>query len=310
MDAKAEAAEAELLHDERVEQAHEVGAGADEVALVRERPVERACPAELPTPFQDEHGAPGPGQVGGRRQPVVAPAHHHGVPATSGELGERAREPDTPVTLAHAHGAVLPLSPWNVPAPGRRWPTFATTTPLWPRSSGSWSPTTSPSCAPVPAAAGTTANQAVDAAPTGPVRTRTSITTEATAGEEVGAAHRDARQRKVVGGPEQDHPLDGAADREDARVGRGGHRSRVDVAGVGRDDRLGRGSRHAACDRLLQGVLDRPAERGRLARVERPGHRGGTHAAAVAHVTAGPLPPAPAGGVRPIVRAGPRRPPC
>ena len=93
-EAQAAAAEVELAHHQLVEQADDVGAGADDVAVVGERPLQRAGAAEPLAPLEHEDAAAGPRQVGGRGQPVVAAADDDDVPLAAGEVAERLRQTD------------------------------------------------------------------------------------------------------------------------------------------------------------------------------------------------------------------------
>ena len=95
------ALEPQLADDERVQQADYIGAGADYVALVREGALERAGAAEAVTALEHEDLLAGPGEVGGRRQAVVAAADDDRVPLARGELGERRRQPDLPGQRGH-----------------------------------------------------------------------------------------------------------------------------------------------------------------------------------------------------------------
>ena len=88
--------EAELLDHELVEQADDVRAGADAVALVVERALERAGAAEPLPPFQHEHRLPGSGQVRRGGEPVVAAADDDRVPALGRQLLDRGGKPDLP----------------------------------------------------------------------------------------------------------------------------------------------------------------------------------------------------------------------
>ena len=95
-DPVAVALELELGDHHRVEQADDVGAGADHEALVGERALERAGAAELLAALEHEHRAAGPGEVGGGGEPVVAAADDDRVPVARGELGDRRRQADAP----------------------------------------------------------------------------------------------------------------------------------------------------------------------------------------------------------------------
>ncbi len=87
------AAQVELAHHQLVEQADDVGAGADHEALVGEGALQRAGAAEPLAALEHEHAAPGPGQVGGGGEAVVAAADDDRVPLARGELAERLRQP-------------------------------------------------------------------------------------------------------------------------------------------------------------------------------------------------------------------------
>ena len=86
VDVEAAALEAELLDHEVVEQADDVGAGADDVVGVGERALERARAAEPLAALEHEHGLAGAGEVGGAGEPVVAAADDDRVPVAGGEL--------------------------------------------------------------------------------------------------------------------------------------------------------------------------------------------------------------------------------
>ena len=88
-EAQAAPAEVELAITELVEQADDVGAGADDEALVGERPLQRAGAAEPLAALEHEHAAAGPRQVGGRGEAVVAAADDDRVPLAA----RRARRP-------------------------------------------------------------------------------------------------------------------------------------------------------------------------------------------------------------------------
>jgi len=88
------ATEVELVDHELVEQADHVGAGADQVARIGERLLERAGTAELLASLEHQRGASGAGEVGGRGEAVVTPADHDRVPVAGGELTKGRRQPD------------------------------------------------------------------------------------------------------------------------------------------------------------------------------------------------------------------------
>ena len=93
-DPVAVAAEVELVDHDLVEQADDVGARADDEALVGERALERRRAAELLAPLEDEHPLAGLRQIGGGREPVVAAADDDRVPLARGELGDRLGQAD------------------------------------------------------------------------------------------------------------------------------------------------------------------------------------------------------------------------
>ena len=95
-EAQAAAAEVELAHHQLVEQADDVGAGADDVTVVGEGALEGAGAAEPLAALENEDAAPGPRQVGGRGEAVVAAADDDHVPLAGGEVAERLRQPDLP----------------------------------------------------------------------------------------------------------------------------------------------------------------------------------------------------------------------
>ena len=97
-DPVAVALELELADHQAVEQADDVGAGADQVARVRKRLLQRARSADPLPSLEHQHRAAGSRQIGGSREPVVPPADHDRVPVPGGQLAERGRQPD----LAHA----------------------------------------------------------------------------------------------------------------------------------------------------------------------------------------------------------------
>ena len=88
---KAAPAQVELGDHELVEQADDVGARADDEALVGERALERAGAAQALAALEHEHRAAGAREVGRRGQAVVAAADDDGVPLARGELGQRLR---------------------------------------------------------------------------------------------------------------------------------------------------------------------------------------------------------------------------
>ena len=105
-DAVAVALELELGDHDRIEQADDVGAGADHVALVVERALQGAGAAELVAALEHEHRLAGLREIGGRREPVVAAADDDHVPRARRELGDRRGQPDPPgdgVDVGRAH---------------------------------------------------------------------------------------------------------------------------------------------------------------------------------------------------------------
>ena len=80
--------------DQLVEQADDVGAGADHVLLVGERALERAGPAQPLAPLEHEDRLAGAREVGSGGEAVVPPADDHDVPAAGGELGNGRGQPD------------------------------------------------------------------------------------------------------------------------------------------------------------------------------------------------------------------------
>ena len=89
-DLDAALAEAQLGDHELVENADDVGAGADDVALVGEWPLERAGAADALAPLEHEDALALARQVRGCGQPVVAPADDDDVPVARRELGDGA----------------------------------------------------------------------------------------------------------------------------------------------------------------------------------------------------------------------------
>ena len=83
----------QLLHHQVVQEADDICAGADQVALVRKRALKRAGTSQLLAALEHEHRAPGPRQIGRRREPVVPAAHDDHVPATPRQLADRRRKP-------------------------------------------------------------------------------------------------------------------------------------------------------------------------------------------------------------------------
>jgi hypothetical protein len=99
-------AQSQLLDDEWVQQADQVGTRADQPGRITERLLERARTAELLPSLQDEHTATLPGQVRGCGQPVVPASDHHHVPASPGQIGQWGRQPDPPELILDAHLAM------------------------------------------------------------------------------------------------------------------------------------------------------------------------------------------------------------
>ena len=99
--AVAVARQRELLDHQRVQQADEVRARADDEAGIAERPFERARAADLIAALEHEHRPARPREVGGGGEPVVASADDDGVPGTRRQLrGFRSR-----------HRAIMPGCP-------------------------------------------------------------------------------------------------------------------------------------------------------------------------------------------------------
>ena len=94
MDVEAALLEAELLDHEVVEQADDVGAGADDVVRVGERALERARAAEPLAALEHEHGLAGLGEVGRAGEAVVAAPDDDRVPVAGGELRDGRGQPD------------------------------------------------------------------------------------------------------------------------------------------------------------------------------------------------------------------------
>ena len=86
--------EAELGDDPLVEQADDVGTGADPVAVVGERGLQRAGATEALAGLEDQDRLPGLGQVGRRGQAVVATTDDDRIPVPGRQLGHGHREPD------------------------------------------------------------------------------------------------------------------------------------------------------------------------------------------------------------------------
>ena len=112
---KAAAAQVELGDHELVEQADDVGARADDEALVGERALERAGAAQALAALEHEHRAAGAREVGRGGQAVVAAADDDGVPLARGELGQRLGEPDLAEPGCDlVHAAVLRSGSWAI----------------------------------------------------------------------------------------------------------------------------------------------------------------------------------------------------
>src|SRR5262249_50962831 len=93
---EAAALEVELVDHQLVEQPDDVGAGADRVALVGERALERAGAAQPLPALEHQDLLARLGQVGRRGQAVVAAAHHDGVPVRLRQFLARSRQPAPP----------------------------------------------------------------------------------------------------------------------------------------------------------------------------------------------------------------------
>jgi hypothetical protein len=78
--------ELQLADDQPIQQAYHVGAGADQVAGVGKRLLQRAGPTELFPALEHQHRAAGSSQIGGRRQPVVPAADNDRVPLSRAQL--------------------------------------------------------------------------------------------------------------------------------------------------------------------------------------------------------------------------------
>ena len=107
-DLDAALAEAKLGDHELVENADDVGAGAHDVALVGERPLQRAGPADALAPLEHEDALAFARQVRGGGQAVVAAADDDDVPVLRGQLGDGAGEPQLTQLLGdgvHHHAA-------------------------------------------------------------------------------------------------------------------------------------------------------------------------------------------------------------
>ena len=87
-----------------MEQADEVGARADDEAVVGEGRVERARAAEPLALLEHEHREAAAGEIGRGSEPVVAPADDHDVPLASRQLGHRRRKTDAPEHRERVHG--------------------------------------------------------------------------------------------------------------------------------------------------------------------------------------------------------------
>ncbi len=107
VDVEAALLELELADHDVVEQADDVGAGADDEVGVGERALERAGAAEPLAALEDEHGLAGLGEVGGAGEAVVAAADDDGVPVLGGELADGCGEADlTELLCDRVHGEI------------------------------------------------------------------------------------------------------------------------------------------------------------------------------------------------------------
>ncbi len=88
------AGKVELADHEVVEQSDDIGAGADQVAIVGERLLEGAGAAELIAALEHEDFASGSRQVSGCREAVVAAADDDRVPFARRQLGDRGGQAD------------------------------------------------------------------------------------------------------------------------------------------------------------------------------------------------------------------------
>ncbi len=96
-------AQPQFLHDERMQQADQVGAGADPPALLGKRLLQSARPAQAIAPLQDQDPVTGPGQVSGRGQTVVTAADDYGIPFPTGQLGDGHRQAHAPQGVVGRH---------------------------------------------------------------------------------------------------------------------------------------------------------------------------------------------------------------
>src|SRR5438128_9902370 len=79
----------ELVDDPLMEQTDDVRAGAEDEAAVGERAFELAGPADALASLEDQHTAPGTGEICGGGEAVVAGTHDHHVPVATRRLGHR-----------------------------------------------------------------------------------------------------------------------------------------------------------------------------------------------------------------------------
>ena len=120
--------QAQLGDDALVEQADDVGARADPVGLVGERGLQGAGPTQALAGLEHQHRLPGSGQIGRRREAVVATTDHDGVPVASGQVGHRHGQAD----LAQ-RGVDVPLHPLSALAKVSRLArkTSTSSVPCW-----------------------------------------------------------------------------------------------------------------------------------------------------------------------------------
>ncbi len=98
----------ELVDHELVEQADDVGARANHVAVVGEGPFERRRTTEALATLEHEHGLPRLCEISRGRQAVMATADDDRVPVALRQIRDRLRQPDLAELLRNlvAHAGI------------------------------------------------------------------------------------------------------------------------------------------------------------------------------------------------------------